>query len=170
MVTDCESTILQKRAKILSKTVLPSENSNKSFSLLRFQLGLETYAIESKYVIEVVSTKDLTPLPGVPSFVIGLLSVQGKIWSVIDIRDFFGIQKQGISDHPRAILTETPHLRFGIMADSKLEIINVDSLCPPPDIHEKIPRNFIKGTIEHTTIVLDLNALSADTRLIVQDD
>ncbi len=170
MITNYESDILQKRAKLLAKPIISSNRSDKSISLLRFQLGLETYAIEAKYVCEVVGTGDLTPLPGVPSFIIGLLSVQGKIWSVIDIRDFFSIPKQGISDHPRAILAETTHLRFGIMADSKLEIINIDVLCPPPDIHEKIPRSFIKGTIDHTTIVLDLAAFSADTRLIIKDD
>ena len=55
------------------------------------------------------------------------------------------------------------------MADSKLEIINIDILCPPPEIHERIPRNFIKGSVDHVAIVLDLDALSKDTRLIVQD-
>lgn len=169
MLTPREVEILQKRAKILAKPIVGSRNSDKTFSLLRFQLGLESYAVETKYVSEVVGTSELTPLPGVPPFVVGLLSVQGKIWSVIDIRDFFAIPKQGLSDHPRAILMETPHLRFGIMADSKLEIINIDILCPPPEIHERIPRNFIKGSVDHVAIVLDLDALSTDTRLIIQD-
>ena len=170
MVATHEVDILQKRAKILAKPIVNFQNSDKTFSLLRFQLGIENYAIETKYVSEVVSTNELTPLPGVPPFVVGLLSVQGKIWSVIDMRDFFAIPKQGISDHPRAILVETPYLRFGLMADSKLEIINIDSLCPPPEVHERVPRNFIKGTIEHTAIVIDLIALSKDPHLIVKDE
>lgn len=170
MITHCQNDILQKRAQILAKPAMTSKHNETTFSLLRFRLGLDAYAVESKYVTEVVGTSDLTPLPGVPQFIVGLLSVQGKIWSVIDIRDFFNIPKQGISDHPRAILVETSHLRFGIMADSELEIINTDSIYPPPDIYEKIPRNFIKGTLDHTTIVLDLNTLSADPHLIIQDD
>ncbi len=170
MTTHSQNNILQKtRAQILTKPAPTSKHNEKAFSLLRFKLGLDTYAIESKYIIEVVGTSNITPLPGVPSFVVGLLFVQGKIWSVIDIRDFFNIPKQGISDHPRAILVETSHLRFGIMADSDLEIINTDCLSPLPDIYEKIPHNFIKGTINNTTIVLDLNTLSADTHLIVNN-
>ena len=107
MLTPREVEILQKRAKILAKPIVGSRNSDKTFSLLRFQLGLESYAVETKYVSEIVGTSELTPLPGVPPFVVGLLSVQGKIWSVIDIRDFFAIPKQGLSDHPRAILVDS---------------------------------------------------------------
>ncbi|MGM9999242.1 MAG: chemotaxis protein CheW [Candidatus Bruticola sp.] len=167
---DRNEDILIKRAQRLAQPIVHTNSGDKFLSLLRFQLGTEFYAIESKYVSEVVGTNNLTPIPGVPNFVAGLLSVQGRIWSVIDIRDFFSIPKHGISDHPRAILVETPNLRFGIMADSKLEIINTYKLCPPPDINERIPRNFIKGTIDYTAVVLDLATLSADSRLIIKDD
>ncbi|MGM9991636.1 MAG: chemotaxis protein CheW [Candidatus Bruticola sp.] len=162
--------ILIKRAERLAKPIVKTNSSDNSLSLLRFKLGTEFYAIESKYVSEVVSTSNLTPIPGVPDFITGLLSIQGQIWSVIDLRDFFSIPKQGLSDHPRAILVETPSLRFGIMADSQLEIINTDKLCPPPDITERIPRNFIKGTIDYAAVVLDLELLSADSHLVIKDD
>lgn len=169
MTEDSNTAILKKRADILARPLQQTDHKDQGLSLLTFTLGPESCAIETKYVTDVVSTSELTPLPSVPAFVVGILSVQGRIWSVIDIRDFFSIPKQGISDHPRAILVETPTLRFGIMADSKLDIVRVSSLTPPPEVNERIPRNFIKGTLEHTTVVFDLETLSTDPRLIVND-
>ncbi len=48
MTPHSQNNILQTRVQILTKPALTSKHSEKAFSLLRFKLGLDTYAVESK--------------------------------------------------------------------------------------------------------------------------
>lgn len=165
--------ILSQRAKDLAKPVIrhnqSHENSGK-INLLVFHLGPESYAIDANSVLEIVPTDKMTSLPSLPIYIVGVLPVRGMIWSVMDLRLFFNIHRRGLSDYPRAILVETQNLRFGILADSTLDIVTLDSLNPPPEITEKIPRNMVRGTFNELTIVLDLEVLAQDPRMIIQDD
>ena len=54
--------------------------------------SVEKYAIEVLYVNEVYFVKRVTALPCIPPFIIGIMNFRGKIISVIDIRNFLGIQ------------------------------------------------------------------------------
>jgi purine-binding chemotaxis protein CheW len=169
-MSETPEAILQKRARKLARPVAQLQGGEKRLSLLEFRLGPEAYAIEARHVREVVPTNFLAPLPGVPPFVLGIVSVRGLIWSVMDLRVFFSIPKRGISDHPRAILVEAGGLRWGILADSRLRMLYVDSLRPPPEVTERIPRNVVRGTTDDLAVVLDLEVLARDPRMIVQED
>jgi len=169
-VTGSPEVILQRRARELARPAARIQEGERRLSLLEFRLGPEAYAIEARHVREVVPTNYLAPLPGVPPFVLGIVSVRGLIWSVMDLRLFFNIPRRGISDHPRAILVEAGGLRWGILADSRLRMLYVDSLRPPPEVTERIPRNVVRGTTEDLAVVLDLDVLARDPRMIVQED
>lgn len=162
--------ILKQRASRLAHRIVNVQEKEGSFSLLEFNLGPESYAIDAYHVREIVATTHLTPLPSVPPFIVGILAVRGLIWSVMDLRLYFGIPRRGISDHPRAILVETEDLRFGILADSTLRILHPDSLHPPPEVTERIPRNVVRGIINELTVVLDLELLAKDPRMVIKDE
>ena len=165
--------ILAKRAAELAKPFKSLAHIHnqiqESLNLLVFHLGPEAYAIDANQVLEVVPTEALTPLPSLPPYIVGVLPVRGMIWSIVDLRIFFNIPRRGISDHPRAILVETDSLRFGILTDSTLDIVQRESLSPPPEITEKIPRNVVRGMLDEMTVVLDLNILAQDPNMIVDD-
>ena len=164
--------ILARRARELAKPIKThsdQENANLP-SYLVFRLGPESYAVDANYVLDVVATERITPLPSLPPYIVGVLPVRGLIWSVMDLRAFFKIPRQGISDYPRAVLVKAGQLRFGILTDSKLDIVHPTSLRPPPEITEKIPRNVIRGTLDDLTVVLDLDTLAQDPRMIISDE
>ncbi|MCR5660845.1 MAG: chemotaxis protein CheW [bacterium] len=161
--------ILSLRADKLAAPIAESEKESR-LSLLEFNLGQEKYAIDAAFVHSVVPTTYITPLPSVPPYILGILSVQGLIWSIMDLRIFFNIPRMGISDHPRAILVEAGGLRFGIMASSSLKIIHPESLSPPPEVTERIPRNVVRGTTKDLTVVLDIEVLAKDPRMTIQED
>ena len=75
-----------------------------------------------------------------------------------------------IGHNPRAILVDTDNLRFGIMADSTLRILHPESLRPPPEVTERIPRSVVRGTTDDMTVVLDIEVLAKDPRMIVKED
>ena len=165
--------ILTNRARELARPFVSQRStldSSDGIHLLVFHLGPESYAVDVANVLEIVPTERMTPFPSLPSYIVGVLPVRGMIWSVVDLRAFFSIPRKGIADHPRAILVETEKLRFGIITDSTLDIVSCKSLSPPPEIMEKIPRNVGRGIINELTIVLDVEVLAKDPRMIVRDD
>lgn len=162
--------VLQERAREMARPSVSRTQGESRMSLLEFRLGPESYAVDARHVREVVPTTFMAPLPAVPPFILGIVSVRGLIWSVMDLRVFFSIPRRGISDHPRAILVEAGGLRWGILADSRLRMLHLDSLRPPPEVTERIPRNVVRGTTEDLAVVLDLEVLARDPRMIVQED
>jgi len=59
--------------------------------LLQFRLGERTFAVETKYVLEVHRPTTLTPLPGVPAHVRGVMIHQRRVIAVIDLSKFLGL-------------------------------------------------------------------------------
>src|SRR5258707_9878632 len=76
--------ILQERAKGLARERKAVDRQEEQLEVVEFLLAGERYAVESSWVREIYPLKDLTPLPGTPSFVPGIINVRGQIVSVVD--------------------------------------------------------------------------------------
>ncbi|NQD96998.1 chemotaxis protein CheW, partial [Pseudomonas sp. CrR25] len=73
---------LQERARQWAASV-EEEQSEGWLEVLSFNLGDETYAIESEHVAEVMPLAQFTPLPGTPPHVLGIVNVRGHIVSLV---------------------------------------------------------------------------------------
>jgi purine-binding chemotaxis protein CheW len=62
--------------------------------VVEFLLAQERYGIATRCVREVLPLVELTPLPGVPPFVLGIANVRGQIVSVLDLKRFSTCQKR----------------------------------------------------------------------------
>ena len=108
--------ILRARAKALAQEAIAEKGSEAQLEVIEFGLAQERYALETTYVSEVCPLDDLTPLPCAPPFVRGLVNVRGRILPVIDLKKFFDLPDQGITDLHRVLLVQTPEMAFGILA------------------------------------------------------
>jgi purine-binding chemotaxis protein CheW len=104
--------ILRERARILARE-MEKKREGGTLEVVEFLLAKEHYGIESSAIREVYPLKDYTPLPCVPSFVLGLLNVRGRIISVIDIKRFFDLPEKGISDLNKVIILQDDKMEFG---------------------------------------------------------
>ena len=76
--------ILKKRAENLAKEFIVEEQEH-CIEVVCFRLGNETYGIESDYIRGVHPLKELTFLPGLPPFILGIITLHRRILSVIDL-------------------------------------------------------------------------------------
>ncbi len=163
--------ILKDRAKILAREK-DHMISETTIEIVEFLLAKEHYGIESAWVREVYPLKDYTPLPGVPSFVLGLVNVRGRILSVVDIKQFFEMPDKGISDLNKIIIINDDTMEFGILADA---IIGVRSIAVS-EIHQPLPtltgirEEFLKGMTGERLVVLDAVKILADRRIVVHEE
>lgn len=163
--------ILAARAKAIAEPAAGAESGERDIDVLEFRLGPETYAIETAQVLEVHAMKDYTPIPCTPAFVLGILNVRGRIFSVLDLRTFFGIPVEGITELNKAILLKGEGMEFGILADSILSVGRLPlSACRPPlPTHTGIRGKYLKCITGKGVIVLDAVKLLSDPSIVVRE-
>lgn len=88
---------------------------DETFPWVIIQLGGQQYALPTSAVRELVRIKELTPVPGSPSYIRGLLNLRGTVLPVIDLRVCMGLPtSQTETDAFCKLMTdrEEDHLRW----------------------------------------------------------
>jgi chemotaxis signal transduction protein len=126
--------------------------------LLVFSLGKQHFALPVGQVSTVVPRATLTPLPGAPTDLIGLLRLRGALCPVIDIRARLGL------------CVGVPHIGECIVVISSyvgLLVEGIVGVVPPPAsaAHKRNVDQFIRDVLEvdgHVVATLDAEAIVAD--------
>ncbi len=163
--------ILKERARRLAKKQEPGL-AEGAIEVLRFQLAYEQYAIETKFVREVLQLRDITPLPHVPKFVMGLANIRGEIISVLDIRKFFDLQDELISDLNRLVIVKDQEMTFGFLVDRirGLDYIIKEKLITDYTALGDVRKEYLLGITPERLIVLDAKKLINDKKIIVHQE
>jgi purine-binding chemotaxis protein CheW len=164
--------ILRSRARALARPPNRAEVAGSSLELLEFRLARESYAIETRHVREVYPLKNLTPLPCTPPFVLGIVNVRGRIMPVIDIKKFFDLPDQGLTDLHRIILVRRGDLELGLLADVTvgMRTIPMNSLQASLPTLTGIRADYLKGVTGDRLVVLDLDRILSDPKIVVDEE
>jgi len=163
--------ILKARAQALAREPKATEAATSQLEVVEFLLAYERYAVESRYVREVYPLDNLTPLPCAPAFVLGIVSVCGEIISVIDIKKFFELPEQGLTNLNRVIVLQSQGMVFGVLADAILGVrhLSLAELQPSLPTLIGIREKYLRGVTPERIVVLDAEKLLLDERIIVQE-
>jgi len=163
--------ILKARAQALAREPVPEEAADARIEVVEFLLAHERYAVESRYVREVCPLESLTPLPCTPAFVLGIINLRGEILSVIDIKKFFELPEQGLTDLNKVVVLRSGNMLCGILADTISGVRRV----PVADIQPSLPtltdirEAYLRGVMPDRTVILDAEKLLSDANIIVQE-
>lgn len=170
LTTEEKKKILRERAAELSKEA-HLEEGGESVEVVEFIVAYERYGVESSYVIEVFPMKDITPLPGTPSFITGIVNVRGRIISVVDIKKFFDLPQKGLGDFNKLVIISSGTMEFGLLADSIVGTrkIRTNELQPSLPTLTGIREEYLRGILQDRSVILDAGRLLSDKKLIVHD-
>jgi len=162
--------VLYERAKALTKST--EAHMGETMQLVVFQLADEKYGIATEYVLEVQPMRDVTPVPCTPGFVVGVINIRGSIYSVIDIRSFFGVEKREHTEATKVILVNAAGLEIGILADDVKGATNIplSDIKPPLATQGAVKEEFLQGVTKDMLIILNLDTLLRDERIIVHEE
>ena len=129
-----------------------------------FRLGSETYGINVMQVQEVLRYTEIAPVPGAPSYVMGIINLRGNVVTVINTRARFGLESAEISDNSRIVIIEAEKQVIGILVDSVAEVVYLRSseIDSAPNIGTEDSAKFIQGVSNRDSellILVDLNKL-----------
>ena len=132
-----------------------------------FFLDGETYGVDVLQVQEVLRVSEISPVPGAPEYVLGIINLRGNIVTVIDTRQRFGLRPKELDDLSRIIIIEVASNVIGILVDSVAEVVYLheSSMESAPNVGSGEGSRYIQGVCNRENqllILVDLNKLLAD--------
>jgi purine-binding chemotaxis protein CheW len=135
----------------------PADAADEVRKMVSFRIGKEEFAFPMENVREILRVQTLTQVPDVPDYVLGVLTVRGRILPVIDLRRL--LQQRSVADEfvdncrspreeyerwieearetipkdQRIIVVNAEGFVLGLVVDHVNEVLNVpNSLIEPP--------------------------------------
>lgn len=161
--------VLKERARELARPLEAEDAGVRLVELVEFRLGQEHYAFLSPEVREVFPLTEITTLPSLPPFVLGVANVRGRILSVIDIRRLLDFGDAGLTNLNRAIILHGNGMELAVLADDIVGVYASDAdkwqLSLPTLSGRR--EEFLMGVTKEQVVVLDAAKLLASRDLLV---
>ena len=100
---------------------------------LMFSSNGEDFGIAVNYVIDILKMQEITPVPGVPANIRGVINMRGDIITVVDVRMRFGYEYEEYNARTCIIVVEVKGDKVGLVVDAVDEVISIldDELVVP---------------------------------------
>ena len=135
-----------------------------------FQLDDETYGIDVMQIREVLRSPEISPVPGAPAFVLGIINLRGNVVAIIDTRSRFSLPPREVDDSSRILILEAGDYVVGFLVDSVSEVaeLRTEDIEIAPDTGSREVSRFINGLYnrdEGLLILVDASRLLSDDEL-----
>ncbi len=168
-VLEEDRNILEERARQLAKP-LDERVDEEGENMVVFALGDERYAVEATVVREIRRLGGITPLPGVPPFVMGITNVRGEILSVLDLTKILHLPEKPYDEAAQMVVLSDGRMTFGVAVHGLhgTQRLSLEGLQKDPIQGDGPAKKFLCGVRPDRLIVLDGRALLAEKSLIVE--
>ena len=159
----------EKKKEISSELDGMHTTLQNQFILLTLEKTL--FALPLSRALEIGRYPDITPLPNLPNWVLGISNVRGEIISFINLKAFFGISSTGTKVERRFLIIHNQDLKVGIIVDRIMGILSfeqIDADLQNSPYREGEIANYILGVAvsgESLTNILDVNKLLSSPRM-----
>jgi len=95
-------------------------------------IGGELFTIDLKSVREVFVVESITPVPGMPSGLVGVTNLRGAVIPLLDLRPMFNLNTAAVLTY--AVVVQHGNWQVGVLVDSVPEIrtLSRDQFFPAP--------------------------------------
>jgi purine-binding chemotaxis protein CheW len=160
--------LLAERARALARPLETGEVGEVR-SVLTFALGTGRYAIETRYVREVLRLVDVTPVPGASELVSGVTNLRGDVLCLVNLRRLLDLPVEHHVDLSWMIVVGSEVAEFGLPVGELFEIVRLrhEDVVTAPETLSASCRRYLLGIARDALIVIDGAALVGDPRLYV---
>lgn len=114
---------------------------------LSFSLGSEDYALDISMIREILKPREITAIPRVPDFLLGIISLRGNIIPIFDLKRRLGLGVVTVDEDSRIIVCQEGDLLAGLLIDRITQVTSIseEGIEPPPAIFSGRDRAFLDG-------------------------
>lgn len=152
--------ILRERAKALAETGKKAA-AKEGEDFLVFSVAGERFGVQAGFVREVVRVERLTPLPGVPPHVLGVVNVRGEIVPVADLMGLLGTGATPPESVDRVLILTGADVVLGLAVDEVEGMRRIDGqkLQPAPSSLGESTPPAVVGLASDRILVVDAREL-----------
>ncbi len=110
------------RSASSSRALRPRAGAQGVRELLAFRLGTAVYALPLASVREIARLGPLTEVPRAPADVLGVVSVRGRVTTVIDLRRRLRLEATPPTRHTRLLFVDAGAEVFGLLVEAVLQV------------------------------------------------
>lgn len=148
--------------------------TRRSRKYLVFRLAENSYGVPLSDVREVIGLPQCVPIPGAPSYFLGLINLRGKVVSALDLKKKLGIaDAQSVAvKRPAVIVTECGGVTLGCIVDSISEVLAIEDsrIERSYEVDVRGQKEFVEGIARFTDrtmiLLLDLRKAADVSELI----
>lgn len=113
-----------------------ADELGKRAEYLAFMLGTEAYAIEIGHIVEILKPLPITEVPRADPEVVGVMSVRGRLVTVVDLKRRFKLARSFSMDKKsRILLVSAPDEEIGLLVDEVLQVYRLaEKDIEPPTV------------------------------------
>lgn len=113
-----------------------ADETGKRAEYLAFTLGTEAYAIEIGNIVEILKPLPITEVPRAEPDVVGVMSVRGRLVTVLDLKRRFHLAPTFTMDRrSRILLVDAVDEEIGLLVDEVLQVYRLaESEIEPPTV------------------------------------
>jgi len=95
-------------------------------------MGGELFTVDLQHVREVFVVESITPVPGMPSGLVGVTNLRGTVVPLLDLRQMFGLSSEAALRY--AVVLKHGSWQVGVLVDTVPEIrtLSKDQFMPAP--------------------------------------
>jgi purine-binding chemotaxis protein CheW len=126
-------------------------DERQTLDALLVQVEHELYAVPSAGVREVARYRALTPIPGAPRTLPGIISQRGTILPVADLRLILDLGLAEVTRATRLVITSHEEIELALLVDSVLDLMtfSADRVEPVPAALDPARARFLNGVLQH---------------------
>ncbi len=145
-------------------------NVGDELQIVIFRVGPQQFALNIYQVERILRYEKPAALPKAPDFLEGVLSYEGDVVPVVDLRKRLDVAAP-IDPETRVMVLEIDAQRIAIVVDQVVEVTRVDSaaIAPPPPIVRGLAAEYISGILARpvgTVVFLNAGKLFSSTERV----
>jgi len=123
------------------------EAATESRQWLSFVLGNEEYALDITDIIEIIKPREITDIPRVPEFILGVVSLRGVLITILDLKKRLHLGETELTPESRIIVCRQGERTAGLLVDSLTKVVSipVENIEPPPAVLSGLDRELVSG-------------------------
>jgi len=152
--------LLRRRAESLAARRGVRPTTTDAQAVMVFCLGTGRYAVGLTHLRQVVPLSDLTPLPGAPDGMLGVMNFRGEVGTVWDLARLLELpQRDAPAQRHVLVMRATHNVGFCVdYVEGGMEI-DVAKLILPHETEGALPMRFLKGLTPNKIHLLDVMAV-----------
>jgi purine-binding chemotaxis protein CheW len=123
----------------------------------------EWYGADIRSVSEIIRAQAVTPMPGTPPHVDGIMNVRGKVVPVVNLRKLLGFGSRTGEEAPFILLIESESGPVGCRVDAVDEVLTIsEERIEPVAQLAMVSTAAVQGVAkleDHLVLLVDLNVL-----------